>query len=121
MKIRIKGSSVRYRLTKSDVSNLCKEGYMEEVCSFGESSLTYALEKNNAAEISASFNDNKIIVYLPANMLNGWDNNDTVGFNHSMKINDGQYLQIIVEKDFKCNDETTEDQSDNYENPSKEC
>jgi len=27
----------------------------------------------------------------------------------------------LVEKDFICLDETTEDQSDNYENPNKTC
>jgi len=38
-----------------------------------------------------------------------------------MKINDDQSLYLLIEKDFKCLDETTEDQSDNFENPNIAC
>lgn len=121
MKIRIKGNSVRYRLTKTDVKNFCLNGSIEEVCSFGTSALTYAVEQKNSEAASASYEQNKITVYLPQILVRDWDKNDRVGFNLDMQINDNEKLIIIVEKDFKCNDETTEDQSDNYENPSKVC
>jgi hypothetical protein len=34
MKIRIKGNSLRYRLTKSDVAQLAEEGHLQEEVDF---------------------------------------------------------------------------------------
>ena len=44
-----------------------------------------------------------------------------VGFNATKQVSDAESLYILVEKDFKCLDEATEDQQDNYENPNKTC
>ena len=43
------------------------------------------------------------------------------GFENNMDFGDGKQLFLLIEKDFVCLDETIEDQSDNYENPSKTC
>lgn len=121
MKLRIRGNSIRLRLTKTDVHNLCESGLIEETTAFINNTFTYSLETNQAEEISAELSDNKLTVFIPGLLIEGWNENDTVGFSRGMNINDNDELRIIVEKDFKCNEETTEDQSDNYENPSKEC
>ncbi len=120
MKLRIKGNSIRLRLTKSDVEKICNSSYLEEVTSFGENTFKYCLQSlDNLEKLSAEFKAGTITVYIPSSFVKDWDKNDIVGFD-SGSI-DKNELFILVEKDFKCLDETTEDQSDNFENPHTTC
>lgn len=122
MKLRIKGNSLRLRLTKSEVEKLCASGYLEERISFGSNELTYSLKSSeNVKEISAEFSGNKISVNIPASFIEDWDVNDIISFDSDKIISGKDKLYILIEKDFKCIDNTTEDQSDNYENPNKTC
>ena len=112
MKIRIKGNSLRYRLTKRDVEQFSKDGYLQEVTNFGTQQLIYALQKSDQDKITASFQNNKITLSMPAAMATEWEQTERVGF-------EGQdnELYLLIEKDFKCLDNVAEDQSDNYPNP----
>ncbi|MFI5158751.1 MAG: DUF7009 family protein [Sphingobacteriales bacterium] len=112
MKIRIKGNSLRYRLTKSDIEHFSQNGYIEECISFGNQKLTYALQRCEEGELRADFNNQKIVLYVPAYMANEWEGTDRVGFENSNGA-----LYLLIEKDFKCLDVVAEDQSDNYPNP----
>ena len=112
MKIRIKGNSLRYRLTKSDMYRLSKEGYLEDKTDFGGSALIYVIQKTKDAKMSAFFNDNVICLQIPETMIEELENTDKVGFEGSE-----ENLQLLVEKDFTCLDNVAEDQSDNYPNP----
>lgn len=112
MKIRIKGNSIRYRLTKPEVDRFGGDGYLEEVTDFGTTRLTYALKTTAMEELWVNFVDNKITVFMPISMLTQWINTDTVGFEHSTNN-----FYLLIEKDFKCLDNLAEDQSDNYPNP----
>jgi hypothetical protein len=122
MKIRIKGNSLRYRLSKSDIDILSQEGYHEEHTSFGPAVLTYALQrKEDISELAASYEDHKITTFIPASFLQGWDTNNVIGTEARMPIGNNETMYLLVEKDFKCLDDTTEDQSDNYDNPNQTC
>ena len=112
MKIRIKGNSLRYRLTKSDVNNLAAKGFVEESTNFGSQVLRYALRRGMVNSLSTSFEDNTITVYMPGNMIDEWAYSDRVGFE-----NTNSTIYLLVEKDFVCLDTVAEDQSDNYPNP----
>ncbi len=122
MKLRIKGNSLRIRLSKTEVNKLCNTGYLEEHTLFGNNSFIYALSvKAGATELSAEFNNAAITMFIPAAFLRDWDANDTIGFDTSIPLSTGGSLYLLIEKDFQCLDDTTEDQSDNYENPNKTC
>lgn len=112
MKIRIKGNSLRYRLTKNDVSRFAAIGYIEEQTCFAGKKLIYALQQNTGDKLSASFTDNKITLFMPKSMSEDWELTDKVGF----EGNDNE-LYLLAEKDFTCLDNIAEDQSDNYPNP----
>jgi hypothetical protein len=112
MKIRIKGNTLRYRLTKSDVSALGTNGYLQEKTDFAGRPLYYSLKSTGEKELSASFMDNNITLFVPNKMVVELTNTDTVGFENEC----GQ-LKLLVEKDFTCLDNVDEDQSDNYPNP----
>ena len=122
MKLRIKGNSLRLRLTKSEVSKLAREGIVEEHIGFVNNELTYSIESSKTAHtITASFQGNAIRVIMPALLSEDWPTNDIISFDEYLDENDQQSLYILIEKDFKCIDVTTEDQSDNFENPAKSC
>lgn len=112
MKIRIKGNSLRYRLTKSDIDCFSNNGYIEETICFGNQKLVYALQRFRVDELTADFNDQKIVLYVPLAITEEWTTTDRVGFE-----NNDSSLYLLIEKDFKCLDNVAEDQSDNYPNP----
>ena len=112
MKIRIKGNSLRYRLTKTDVDCLGKVGYLEEQISFVNNNLIYAIELYNGEALIADFANNKITLYMPQALAKKWAETEVVGFE-----NKSSDVYLLIEKDFKCLDNVAEDQSDNYPNP----
>jgi len=112
MKIRIKGNSLRYRLTKTDVEILASKGYLEERTNFGEQTLIYAVKRASVGRLEAVFKDNSIVLLMPDSMASELTTTDRIGFEDTS----GQ-LYLLIEKDFKCLDSVAEDQSDNYPNP----
>jgi len=118
MKIRIKGNSLRYRLTKPEVEKFHQTGYLEEKIDFVGNSLHYSLCITNQEKLSASFYDNQITVYIPASGIEEWKTTEQIGFEDEMKLESSdETLHLLVEKDFTCLDKVTEDQSDHYPNP----
>jgi|SRR5215217_2695317 len=117
MKIRIKGNSIRYRLSKTEVDQFIAQGYVEETIAFVSQTLKYALQRDDLNKnLSATFSENTIIIYMPAKMVDGWQEEDSIGFSGV-----DNKLSLLIEKDFQCLDNTLEDQSDNYPNPSMAC
>lgn len=121
MKLRIKGNSIRLRLSKTEVSKLCDGIELKEQTNFPGAVFRYGLRLTNDAELSATFQDGMIAVFLPRAMAAGWADNEVVGFSGNLPLTGTDSLFLLVEKDFICLDETTEDQSDNYTNPNKAC
>lgn len=121
MKIRIKGNFVRYRLSQTEVSTLASGGALLEETCFGPApgqTFSYALEtKPDIPHLLANFSDGRITMYLPEVAAKNWPNEDRIGFEQSIVVKAGMTLQLLLEKDFVCLDETAEDQSDNYPNP----
>lgn len=122
MKIRIKGNSIRYRLTKTEVKTLGDTGYVEEKTNFGNRVFHYGLKASDTVkELKASFEGDTITLYVPLDDARNWANNDKVGFESHQVLEDGATLLLVLEKDFVCMDETSEDQSDHYPNPKMMC
>ena len=119
MKIRIKGNSIRFRLSKSEVQKLSDSGDLEELTSFAGSTFYYAIKSDlHISQLTATYAGNKITLFVPADFTTNWPVNNVIGLDST--DNNGE-LYLLLEKDFICLDETSEDQSDNYENPHKTC
>ncbi|MEO6638508.1 MAG: hypothetical protein ABIN25_09535 [Ginsengibacter sp.] len=122
MKIRIKGNSIRLRLSKSEAALFALKGYLEERTDFGDSAFIYAVGSTEDENMSASFTMGNIIVHIPQHLLNQWATTNLVSLDYTMPLGDNKSLYILLEKDFKCIDAVvTEDQSDYFENPAKSC
>ena len=118
MKIRIRGNSVRFRLTKPEVEKLCTKGKIEETTSFPDKNFHYRVELSDQNEqLSASYAEDCITIHLPRSKAEGWESNDLVGYEYYLQLNSGEQLFLLLEKDFTCLTDRGEDESANYPNP----
>jgi hypothetical protein len=121
MKLRIKGNSLRLRVSRSEIERLMAGGYLEETIRFApdpEAKLTYALE--SAADVSTAtvrYRRQRIIVIVDRNKLQSWNEPDQVGIYTSVQVGSGEMLELIVEKDFACLDGSDEENEDTFANP----
>ena len=122
MKIRIKGNSVRFRLTQSEVKQLSETGSVQEISEFGTQTFQYRVQLMKGIQnLQASYIQNEIMLSIPESDGKDWFQKETVGFEHEMPLSEGKKLHLLVEKDFACLENTAEDQSDNYPNPKLQC
>ncbi len=122
MKIRIKGNTVRYRLSKTEVLQLTETGGLKEETEFLNGSLVYAIRQVESGELAAEFSQQVITLKVPGSLLKGWADTEQVGIDGYMPLPGGNKLYLLLEKDFKCIDlATREDQSDYFENPQLIC
>jgi len=121
MKIRIRGNSVRFRLSMSEVEALSQKGYFEECTSFPSGVFKYAIRAAAGIDtLSAGFEDDTITLLVPDREARAWAGSSEVGYRHNLDLPGGKQLALLLEKDFACLDEREEDQSDNYPNPKAE-
>ncbi|HLM02459.1 MAG TPA: hypothetical protein VK400_15510 [Pyrinomonadaceae bacterium] len=103
MKLRIKGNSIRLRLSQREVSGFEKNFQVEDSISFGNRRLTYVLSGEGAArEISARFENDRIEISVPRDVAEQWTQSAQIGFGAEQKLPGGEVLKILVEKDFAC-------------------
>ena len=117
MKLRIRGNSIRLRLTQSEVVQLATEGHVQNVTSFGNAELKYAVVISNSGRMEADLRDNEITVCVPQPMIAEWAASEQIGIAESQAVRDDE-LQILVEKDFACiKPRHGEEDSDTFTNP----
>ncbi|MGH8288761.1 MAG: DUF7009 family protein [Steroidobacteraceae bacterium] len=119
MKLRIKGDSLRLRLTQGEMRTLADRGAVEDRVSFPDgAALTYRLrvdDKNNY--ISVSYALNLIDILLPRSQAERWCRTDLVTLSASQPIAGGA-LRLVLEKDWAClAPREAEDESDNFPHP----
>ena len=114
MKLRIQGNSLRFRLTRSEVASLDKDGLIAETTYFGVGhSLTYRIRKEtDGADVRTELADGVITVSAPAGEVHKWATSDEVG----ITARDG-VLRIAIEKDFRCLTRRGDDEADAYPHP----
>jgi hypothetical protein len=122
MKLRIKNNSLRIRLSRTEVDTLGSMGHLEDATEFVTGTFRYALRvKEGISGLQATFEDGKITMYAPIEFTKTWPGNTVVGTANEVPLPGGGFLSLLLEKDFKCIDNASEDQSDNYENPNATC
>lgn len=119
MKLRIKGDSLRLRLTQGEMRTLAERGEVEDRISFaGGAKLRYRLrvEAENSA-ISASYESNLIYILVPRTLAERWWSTDLVTLSAIESVAPGE-LRIVLEKDWAClAPREGEDESDNFPHP----
>lgn len=122
MKLRIKGNSLRLRVSRSELATLIKSGAIEDTIHFGmapDAKLTYALRHASAASaIQVEYLPQQVVVVLSTEVTERWAASDQVGIYGSAETRAGA-LEIVVEKDFACLDGNPLDE-DAFPNPNAE-
>jgi hypothetical protein len=121
MKLRIRGNSVRIRVTRSEVARLAAGKRVEQATQFSASSkLTSSIEGSaHVASPTATFDGLGIAVLLPLQLLRQWAESDDVSIQSSQATGADAPLQLLVEKDFECVHSRAECDDDAYPNPRK--
>lgn len=120
MKLRIRGNSIRLRLTRAEVATLTVRGEVAEKIEFGiGNALGYRLgTSETATECHAVLGEHGIAVFLPSSVASQWANSDQISIEADQALSAGQSLRILIEKDFACLvDRPGEDDSDAFPNP----
>lgn len=120
MKLRIRGNSIRLRLTKGEVEQLAETGKVVDAVAFGPTSpgLRYELRTMADSETRARFEDNCLSVSIPTNEAQNWIRSEQIGIEAVQPIDGNIFLPILVEKDFVCLKERDgEDDTDAFPNP----
>lgn len=125
MKLRIKGNSLRLRLTQSEVAQIQEGKQVTEQVHFGlesEQKMTYSLAvAKEIEEVKVTYQEGRIVVWLPYELGKKWAETNQVTIKASKQVGVEETLQILVEKDFKClNIRPGEDESDNFPHPKED-
>lgn len=118
MKLRIKGDSLRYRLTQTDLKNFSETGSIEEAVHFGSRVLIYRLTSTDKERLFVTFLDDVITLYFPWHWIREWVGTERVGYDNRADPL-GKNIYLLVEKDFTCLENVAEDQRDQFPNPLK--
>jgi len=119
VKLRIKGPTLRLRLSQGEIRALLEEGLVEERVPFAAGvDLVYRLRRDAATdEITASFRDGIVEIRVPEGNAREWCTTELVTLAHEQALPDGS-LRITLEKDFAClAPREGEDESDNFPHP----
>jgi hypothetical protein len=121
MKLRIKGDSLRLRLSQPETRRIGDGLAVHETTTFpGGARLVYALEPNGQArEIGASFSDHRLVISLPTKLGLAWASGPEVSLRAVLPLHRGGELHVLIEKDFACLKPRSsfEDESELFPNP----
>ena len=102
MKLRMLASSLRLRLSRSEIDALGRGERIESSAHFPNGTvLTYAIAVSTDAETTASFAGNCIEVQLPAQVARAWALSDDVSLAAEQQTAGGSF-SMLVEKDRSC-------------------
>ena len=121
MKLRIKGNSLRLRVSRSEVARLLAGDRLEETIHFtpeASAKFTYALQQDRLVSIpTVQYTLNKVTILIPSDQANAWSVTDQVGIAEDISLGGLGSLALLIEKDFACLDRSEEDNADTFANP----
>ncbi len=122
MKWRIRGNSLRLRLSRSEVARFAEVGRVEDSVEFGplpSQRLMCVLQSSaDLHSVAARYNNNCITVHVPMRLAKQWVETDQAGFDGEQTLDSERKLQLLVEKDFACLDARAgEEDADAFPHP----
>jgi hypothetical protein len=120
MKLRIKGNSLRLRISQTEMRRLLADGAVRDTICFGaapDARLNYVLQHRDAGEeICVEYAAQTVSVVLSTRAAQTWAQGDEVGVYGSASTADG-LLDVMVEKDYACLDGNDPVDQDAFPNP----
>ena len=114
MKLRIRGNSIRLRLTGREVDSIGRGEPVEETVDLSPMPFKYSLTAREAVKVEAIFDGGNLAVIVPEHEAEAWAKGDAVG----IETEDGAEVRIVIEKDFACvKPRAGEDETDMFDHP----
>lgn len=119
MKLRIRGNSIRLRVSQSEVERIQAEGRCEDEVRFaGGGALRYRVEVVPEGPLAARLAGTEIALRVPRGAVERWSDPAEVSISGEQALDDGGRLALLLEKDFAClAPRAGEDESDLFPNP----
>ena len=121
MKLRIKGNSLRLRVSRTEIERLLRRERLEDTIQFApqaDAKLTYALEQASSVSLpTVRYTEGKVTVVIPADLAENWCTTEMVGIAESVNLGAFGSLELVIEKDFACLDRSEEENQDTFANP----
>ena len=113
MKLRFRANSLRVRVNRTEVKQLAAGEVLREKIDFpGNSSLSYVLKSDSAADPQAFFAHESIQIAAPAALVGQWAAGEEIGLYFTLATG-AQPLNIAIEKDLECIDGPIEERDPN--------
>lgn len=118
MKLRIRGDSLRLRLSQAEIARLRETSEVSDRIRFADRSLDYVLVSADIEAVRARFDGDRIEVAVPRDLARSWTESERVGIEAEQVLASGEPLRLLIEKDFKClAPRPGEDDADAFPNP----
>jgi hypothetical protein len=120
VKLRIRGDSIRLRLSRSEILEIAQGRPVRDSVRFGAgASLSYSLIPAQEPGISARFEGSEVRVSIEERLARSWASSEQVSLEAEQPLDADPMLSILVEKDFFCLNPRSrpEDESDLFPNP----
>lgn len=119
MKLRIRGNSIRLRVSQSELERIQTEGRCEDEVRFaGGGALRYRVEVVPEGPLAARLAGTEIALRVPRGAVERWSDPAEVSISGEQALDDGGRLALLLEKDFAClAPRSGEDESDLFPNP----
>jgi hypothetical protein len=118
MKLRIKGNSIRLRVTPSEVKQLLRRGEIQEYVQLTANPmdrLTYAVVSSpSGPTTTVAYHLGDITVSVPAVQLKQWAGGDDIGIYADLALGEDWALSVAIEKDFACLDRSDAENEDTF-------
>lgn len=122
MKLRIRGNSIRLRLTRSEVERISRQEAVSEYVAFGPEKsvrLEYALVVSPLAQsVRARYAPGRITIEVPSAEALEWALTEQVSIEAEQPITSSSGLAISIEKDYSClSSRRVEDPAEHFPHP----
>jgi hypothetical protein len=125
MKLRIKGNTLRIRVSRSELAKLLGGERVEDAIQFTsapESRLTYSLQAAPQSKaIAIEWKPQWVTVSISKERMNKWALESEVGIYEAIHLGPAGSLAVTIEKDFACLDGSDGENADSFDNPRAAC
>jgi hypothetical protein len=125
LKLRIKGNTLRLRVSRSEVAKLLAGDRVEDAVQFTsvlESRLSYGLEVTRQSKpVAIVWKPQSVTVLISQEQMKKWAIETEVGVYETVDLGSAGSLTVAIEKDFACLNGSDEENADSFANPKAEC
>lgn len=118
MKLRLRGNSIRLRLTQKEVNALAQGQDVRETTALAPGHfLEFGIHPSTADRVQISPTPHGFFVIAPQNVLDQWAASDDEGFEASVAVSESDTTHILIQKDFACLKPRGEEDRDTFAHP----